>query len=28
VSPNIFDSVRASPDGGQWVFRTQAVMQW
>ena len=28
VSPNIFDSVRSSPNGGQVVFRTQAVLQW
>ncbi len=28
VDPNIFSSGRASPQGGQVVFRTQAVLQW
>ncbi len=28
VEPNTFSSVRASPDGGQWVFRTQAQILW
>jgi hypothetical protein len=28
VEPNTFSSVRASPDGGQWVIRTQAQILW
>jgi hypothetical protein len=28
VEPNPFSSVRASPDGDQWVFRTQAQIRW
>jgi hypothetical protein len=28
VQPNTFSSVRASPDGGQWVVRTQAQILW
>jgi hypothetical protein len=28
VDPNVFDSVRASPDDNQWVFRTQAALRW
>ena len=28
VEPNTFSSVRASPDGGQWVVRTQAQVHW
>ena len=28
VQPNVFSSVRASPDGDQWVFRTQASLRW
>jgi hypothetical protein len=28
VRPNTFSSVRASPDGGQWVVRTQAQLLW
>jgi hypothetical protein len=28
VDSNTFSSVRSSPDGGQVVFRLQAVMQW
>jgi hypothetical protein len=28
VEPNPFSSVRESPDGGQWVFRTQMQLLW
>jgi hypothetical protein len=28
VEPNTFSSVRASPDGDQWVLRAQAQIRW
>ena len=28
VEPNIFNSVRESPDGNQWVIRSQASVRW
>jgi hypothetical protein len=28
VEPNVFDSVRASPAGDQWVVRLQATIRW
>ncbi len=28
VTPNTFNSIQASPDGGQWVVRTQAHLRW
>jgi hypothetical protein len=28
VQPNTFNSIQASPEGDQWVFRTQAHLRW